>query len=352
MIEGRRPVISFLIPTLNRGRYVVRAVDSALAAGGAMQGAAVEVVVIDSRSDDGSWELLNERFAVDSRVKLVQNERGLGPTRSWLDATRHATGDFVTFLWSDDYISPDFVRLLLPPLLEGASCALGWGVVRPLDDESPLPVRSGRRTLTTTGFALGYFGLGAPNQPCSPACALFPRAALDQWVSEVEGWAMSTPLRRQIMWRRAIGPDLMLLLCATLKAAGHVVVFEDAVAQFSAHAGSISMSFSRWPLILGYWEAWVWLLTTGLEERVHPRQYRAVVAHTLLTGFSILSKLETSRLEVLQGVEPSPQQILLGEIRQLWVLVRATGLVDAPSFLAAGFRAGGSLLRGWLKNRF
>ncbi|MEG8028204.1 glycosyltransferase [Sphingomonas aerolata] len=56
-----RPKISFVVPTLNRGRYVVRAVDSCLAA--ATAAVDVEVVVLDSMSDDGSWDLLTERFA-------------------------------------------------------------------------------------------------------------------------------------------------------------------------------------------------------------------------------------------------------------------------------------------------
>ncbi|MEG8053608.1 glycosyltransferase [Sphingomonas aerolata] len=50
-----RPKVSFVVPTLNRGRYVVRAVDSCLAA--ATAAVDVEVVVLDSMSDDGSWDL-------------------------------------------------------------------------------------------------------------------------------------------------------------------------------------------------------------------------------------------------------------------------------------------------------
>ncbi len=106
--------VSFIVPTLNRLDYVLRAVASCLVAGEAVVGIETEVVVLDSQSDDGSWELLQERFGSDPRVKLVQNKRGLGPTHSWIDGVDCATGDYMTFVWSDDYISPRFLMRLLP----------------------------------------------------------------------------------------------------------------------------------------------------------------------------------------------------------------------------------------------
>ena len=109
MSDRVRPLVSFIVPTINRGRYVVRAVESCLAAYTAEAGVDVEVIVLDSESDDGSWEALRSRFGSDSRVTLAQNRRGLGPTRSWLDGAKLARGDYMTFIWSDDYISPRFL---------------------------------------------------------------------------------------------------------------------------------------------------------------------------------------------------------------------------------------------------
>ena len=47
------PVVSFVIPTLNRGKYVRRAVRSCL--NNDDENVCVEVVVIDSSSNDGSF---------------------------------------------------------------------------------------------------------------------------------------------------------------------------------------------------------------------------------------------------------------------------------------------------------
>ena len=103
---------SFLIPTLNRNGLVQRAVRSCLVALDHAR-ADGEVIVLDSESDDGSWEGLKQEFGEEPRVVLRQNRSGLGPTKSWLDCAEGLTGDAVTFVWSDDYIAPDFLLHLL-----------------------------------------------------------------------------------------------------------------------------------------------------------------------------------------------------------------------------------------------
>jgi succinoglycan biosynthesis protein ExoO len=102
------PLVSFIVPTLNRVRYVTRAVDSCLRAGD-VAGVTVEVIVLDSHSADGSWECLVDRYQNDLRVTLLQNERNAGPTASWLAAARLAMGNYRTFVWSDDYLAPHFL---------------------------------------------------------------------------------------------------------------------------------------------------------------------------------------------------------------------------------------------------
>src|SRR5258706_2641560 len=124
MSARARTLISFVIPTLNRARYVSRAVRSCLHAAEATPSLDVEVIVLDSQSDDGSWEQLQRTFGRDQRVRLAQNVRGLGPTRSWLDGARLVRGDLVTFIWSDDYVSPSFLAQLTPSLLSGRHVAI------------------------------------------------------------------------------------------------------------------------------------------------------------------------------------------------------------------------------------
>ena len=77
IITSHQPVVSFVVPTLNRGKYVLRAVRSCLKNND--ENVCIEVVVIDSSSNDGSFEELQREFSDDNRVKLLQNPRGSGP---------------------------------------------------------------------------------------------------------------------------------------------------------------------------------------------------------------------------------------------------------------------------------
>lgn len=258
------PTVSFVIPTLNRGRYVLRAVASCLAT--QTTDVAIEVIVLDSMSDDGSWEALNERFHSDPRVILKQNKRGLGPTRSWLDGAKLVTGEFVTFLWSDDYVSPQFLETLLPALQGGCDLATGDGSVRDIDDDSSLPAGADvMQKLDGDTFLLRHMGIVAGRQlPVSPAVALFTRAIFERWIAAIEDWCTRPGVRHDIMWKRAIGPDLMLFLGAGTSPGQRVAVSDRIVAQFSSHAGSITVSSSKWPLRVGYWLAKWWATETAL----------------------------------------------------------------------------------------
>ena len=247
--------VSFVIPTLNRGDYVSRAVDSCLVAA-REAGVEADIVVLDSESDDGSWEALQHRFAENPSVTLAQNRRGLGPTHSWLDGADLITGDFVTFVWSDDYVAPHFLTNLLPPLRSDAQLSIGHGAIRNIDDVALLD-DSSRTDVADARKALEAF-LGfhpeIDNTPVSPASALFTRDAFERWKAIVREYSQATKLRQELMWRRAIGPDLLLYLVALqLSGTSHVTFSAADVVQFSVHDGSITVGSPPWLLRAGYW---------------------------------------------------------------------------------------------------
>lgn len=107
--EGaRRPLISVLIPNYNYAGYVVTAVESALA----QTYANLEVVVSDNCSTDGAWELLNDRFGADPRVRLHQNESNLGMARNFDRLLELARGRYLLCLSSDDFLFPNHLARL------------------------------------------------------------------------------------------------------------------------------------------------------------------------------------------------------------------------------------------------
>jgi glycosyltransferase involved in cell wall biosynthesis len=102
------PLISVLIPNYNYVTYVTTAVDSALA----QTYPNVEVVVSDNCSTDGAWELLNERYGNDPRVRLYQNATNIGMARNFDRLLELARGRYLMCLSSDDFLFPPHLAQL------------------------------------------------------------------------------------------------------------------------------------------------------------------------------------------------------------------------------------------------
>ncbi len=97
------PLVSAVIPTYNYGRFVVEAVESALA----QTYTPLEVIVVD----DGSTDNTRERLAgYGDRIRYVyQPNQGLSAARN--TGVREAGGEWVAFLDSDDVWYPRRVEL-------------------------------------------------------------------------------------------------------------------------------------------------------------------------------------------------------------------------------------------------
>ena len=91
-----KPLLSVVIPTWNRAHLVCEAVQSALK----QRAGAVEVIVVDDASSDGTAELLQETFG--SQIRLLQLESRRGPGAARNAGASLASGEFVAFLDSDD----------------------------------------------------------------------------------------------------------------------------------------------------------------------------------------------------------------------------------------------------------
>jgi hypothetical protein len=246
-----------------------------------------------------------------------------------------AKGDFVTFLWSDDYIAPRFLSVLVPPLRDGSALAVGRGLMRDLDDETALPFDPGSVRIDPVKFLDGYFRRGLNDgvfRPVSPACSLFSRAAFDTWIDQTEEWCQATPLRRELHWRRAIGPDLLLFLVAIRMTQGKIFVANDVTAQFSHHPGSFSVAASNDAYETGYWLARLWYPhSCEINESYPAAAFAGHVGATISIGFilALMALWRRSRDGFADSVS------IFQEIGCLWPIVLRHGatarvLLQAP----------------------
>src|SRR5690606_36198654 len=78
----------------------------------AQEHAAVEVIVVDDGSTDGTPEEVERAFVGDPRVRIIRQPRNLGPSAARNAGFAAARGQWTALLASDDTWRPDRPRLL------------------------------------------------------------------------------------------------------------------------------------------------------------------------------------------------------------------------------------------------
>lgn len=100
-------LISVIIPVYNTAQYLSRCLDSVLN----NTYRELEVICINDGSPDNSLEILNDYARKDCRMKVIdQKNAGVSAARNrGMDA---ATGEYIAFVDSDDWVHPQYFELL------------------------------------------------------------------------------------------------------------------------------------------------------------------------------------------------------------------------------------------------
>jgi len=235
-----RPVVSILIPVYNRESLIGAALDSAIN----QTYTNLEIIVGDNHSTDQTFEIVREYARRDPRMQCFRNAENLGPVRNWQECLAHSTGDWIKFLFSDDWLAPDAVEQLLMPLLEYPEAGFSYSAVEIHDDgQSHREYQWEQSGLMASSEFMGGYLTGHPSVPVSPGAALFRRCDIER--------AFTIPIPDRFglhCAERGIGPDLWFFLHAC-EAHPQVYHITKVLSHFRAHQGSISVlhgdSFNR-----------------------------------------------------------------------------------------------------------
>lgn len=117
-VVSTKPLISVYMPTFNRVDMAIRAIESVLT----QDYPNIELLVVDDASSDNTWQVLNDKYATDSRVRLFRQPTGQGACAARNLAINEAKGEFVTGIDDDDEFLPHRLSSLYAAYDDKYSC--------------------------------------------------------------------------------------------------------------------------------------------------------------------------------------------------------------------------------------
>lgn len=101
--------VTFIIPVFNAGTLLNEAVASITHSN--FLGWEYEIILVDDCSTDEHTLLLLEQLTQQPRVRLIKQKRNGGPAKARNAGIMAATGDWISFLDADDYLTDDAIEL-------------------------------------------------------------------------------------------------------------------------------------------------------------------------------------------------------------------------------------------------
>lgn len=113
--------VSIIIPIYNVERYLPRCLDSVCR----QTYQDIEILLIDDGSDDQSGAICDQYAANDKRIKVIHKSNG-GLSDARNSGLEIATGEYITFVDGDDFVTPYYVEHLCDAMSKGGDMAVSW----------------------------------------------------------------------------------------------------------------------------------------------------------------------------------------------------------------------------------
>ena len=110
------PLISIIVPCYNVEKYLPKCINSIIR----QTYNNLEIWLVDDGSPDRCGQICDEYAAIDNRIKVIHKTNG-GLSDARNVAIDKATGEWITFVDSDDYITADYIETLYQ-LVEKYNC--------------------------------------------------------------------------------------------------------------------------------------------------------------------------------------------------------------------------------------
>lgn len=114
--------VSVVVPVYNAEQYLERCVNSLRN----QTLRSLEIILVDDGSSDRSGKICDQYVAADSRVRVL-HKRNEGAMFAWIDGVRMASGKYIGFVDSDDWVDKEMYKKLYQKIesVEGDIIACG-----------------------------------------------------------------------------------------------------------------------------------------------------------------------------------------------------------------------------------
>jgi hypothetical protein len=130
-----RPTVSVVVPCYNYGHYLRQCVGTVLS----QEGVAVDVLIVDDASPDGSVAVARELAAEDPRVRVLEHEVNRGHIATYNDGLAAVGGDYVVLLSADDLLAPGALGRSIALMEAHPEMAFAYGYSPEFTDQPPPP---------------------------------------------------------------------------------------------------------------------------------------------------------------------------------------------------------------------
>lgn len=121
-----RKKLSLIIPVYGTERYLKRCIESVLE----QNYRELEIIIVNDCSPGNAEEIISEYKKKDDRIVYIKHEINRGLFQARLTGAKAATGEYIAFLDSDDYVTFDFYYSLVQKMQEEqADIVIGKTVV-------------------------------------------------------------------------------------------------------------------------------------------------------------------------------------------------------------------------------
>ncbi len=154
--------VSIVIPVYNIERYLSKCIDSVIN----QTYKIIEIILVDDGSDDNSGKICDDYAKKDKRISVI-HQKNSGVSTSRNNGINKASGDYVTFIDSDDVVHPDYVKKLVDNLKDNS---LSICMIEKFQNEFSFSKDTNDTTLLDKNNLIKLCELSLLNTPC---CKLY-----------------------------------------------------------------------------------------------------------------------------------------------------------------------------------